>query len=115
MAQKDKAYDVAMNTLTNWSKGEFQPLSDNFTSEMRTALPPNQQEMAYHQIKGLLGDFRSLEFAEAVVSSSMPDLVVYRFKGTFANSSEKPEVRVTMDKNGKVSGFYVKPWSDTIQ
>lgn len=114
-AQKTKAHDVATDTLTKWSKNEFQPLSDDFTSEMKNGLPPNQQEMAYHQIKGLLGDFRSIEFAEAVAAPSMPDLVVYRFKGTFSNSGEKPEVRVVMNKDGKVAGFFVKPWSDTVQ
>jgi hypothetical protein len=115
VAQKDKANEVGTDILTKWSKGEFQPLSDNFTSEMQKGLPPNKQEMAFHQIKELLGDFRSMEFAEAVASPAMPDLVVYRFKGTFANSPEKPEVRVVMNKEDKVAGFFVKPWMDTLQ
>ena len=46
---------------------------------------------------------------------SHPELVVYRFKGVFSkDSSRKIEVRVNMDKDGKVAGFWVKPWSDSV-
>ena len=54
--QKSKAYNIALKTLEKWSKGSFQPLSDDFSLELKKALPPSQQQAAYSQVKKTLGD-----------------------------------------------------------
>jgi hypothetical protein len=112
-AQKDKAAQIATTTLNNWFKGQFAPLSDDFTSQMKENLTPEAQKLAIADIKAKLGDLQSAELAEAVVSPSMPGIVVYRFKGRF--SKETGEVRVVLDKQGKVVGLWVKPWQDKMQ
>lgn len=113
--QKNRASQVATTTLSNWFKGQFAPLSDDFTAQMKEKLVPEAQKQAAAGLKSSLGDFQSLEFAEAVTSPSMPGVVVYRFKGKFSTSPESPEVRVVLDPQGKVGGLWVKPWQNKMQ
>jgi len=114
-AQKNKAQQIATATLGDWFKGKFGPLSDAFTPEMQEALPPEGQQQVVGTLKTKLGDFQSMEFAQAVASPNLPDMVVYRFKAKFSRADQPPEVRVSMDKQGKVAGFWIKPWQETMQ
>jgi len=112
-ARKDKASRIATATLANWSRGQFAPLTDDFTAQMQASLTPEAQQMAIGNIRAMLGDLQSLAFAKAVSTPSMPGFVVYRFKGAFAK--EPGEVRVVLDQQGKVAGLWVKPWQDMMQ
>jgi hypothetical protein len=114
-AQKDKASKVAATTLDNWFKGKFAPLSDDFTSLMKEKLGPAAQKQATEGVKSVFGDFQSMKFVEAEASPAMAGIVVYRFKGKFSKTSESPEIRVVVNKQGKVAGLSVKPWQDKIQ
>lgn len=113
--QKNKAAQVASTTLSNQFKGRFEPLSDDFTQAMKEALPPEGQKAVIDTLRAKLGDFQSMEFAEATASPAMPQIVVYRFKGKFSKDKESPEVRVAMDKQGKVAGLWIRPWRDKFE
>lgn len=112
--QKNKAAQIASATLTNQFKGKFEPLSDDFTQQMKEALPPERQKEVINSIRGKLGEFQSMEFVEAVASQAMPGIIVYRFKGKFSKSPEIPEIRVAMDQQGKVAGLWIVPWKDKL-
>ncbi len=112
-AQKTKAAQAATTTLSNWYNGKFAPLSDDFTQQMKERVPPEAQKQVVTELKETLGDFQSMDFAQALVSPSMPGIVVYRFKGKF--SKESAEIRVVLDQQGKVAGFWVKPWQQKMQ
>jgi hypothetical protein len=114
-AQKDKASQIATTTLNNWFKGQFAPLSDDFSQQMKDNLGAEAQKQATEALIAQLGDFQSLEFAEAVTTASMPGIVVYRLKGKFSKAPAPADVRVVFDKQGKVAGFWVKPWQDKMQ
>ena len=113
--QLQTAERVGFRTLSGWRDGTFEPLSDDFTQQMKDALPSRTQREAYGQIKAGFGDFQSMEFAEAVASEELPNMVVYRFRGTFSETKSRPEVRVVLDGHNKVSGFWCKLWMDTLQ
>jgi len=113
-AHKEKARQVAGALLTAWREGRFEPLSDDFTLEMAQGLPPEDQKKAHASLRALFGDFVSLEFFEAVTSLTLPDCVMYRFKGTFSSTDARPEVRVLMDDEGTVAGFWVMHWKDEV-
>jgi hypothetical protein len=114
-AERDKAARIADTEFKNWRSGKFEPLTDAFTDQMRAALTAELQRSAYQQTKALFGDYQSLVFAEAVASPDMPGTTVYRFRGTFDKTQDKPEIRVVTDSAGKVSGFWIKPWADQLQ
>ncbi len=88
-------------------------LGKEATEAMRTGLNPQKQKESYETIKGMFGDFQSLEYVETWVPNDGSLLVIYRFKGNFT-SKAKPEIRVVMDGNKKFSGFWILPWKDKM-
>jgi hypothetical protein len=113
-SQKDKARQIAVQLLTTWRERRFGPLSTDYTSRMREVMTNAAQEKAYYSLKALFGDFKSIQYKETVVAPNLPELIIYRFIGTFSGTKEKPEIRVVFDKTGKVAGFWVKPWKDEV-
>lgn len=113
-AQKDAVQKAATALMTSWSQGKFQPLPDSFTAQMQKDLSPEAQKVTYEKVKKTFGDFISMTFAEAGTSPKVPGAVIYRFKGTFAKSKEKQEVRVVVNDKGKIAGFFVLKWNTGI-
>jgi hypothetical protein len=109
------AKKAAIDTMANWRDGKYEPLSDDYTEAMKEASTPARQKAAYQNIKALFGDLKDLKYVEAVASKNLPSLVVYRFKGTFTGTKDKPEIRVVIDSDGKIAGFFIKPWKDELQ
>jgi len=114
-AEKALAQKVAHETLGAWKAGRFAPLGAEYTDQMKAAMPPGTQEQAYLQMKALFGDYQSMSFAEAHASRAGPRMVVYRFRGTFSASTDRPEIRVVIDAAGKVAGLWVRPWLAPLQ
>lgn len=112
--QTANAEEIGLMLLSRWNEGKYERLGERFTPEMQEALTPEAQREAHGSIKALMGDFQSMNFAEAAASPAFPNLVVYRFRGTFTNSTDKPEVRVVMNKMGRCAGFWVKAWQDEV-
>lgn len=113
-AQMEQARHTANDLLKSWSQGKFQPLSDEFTQAVRDSFTPDAQQGAYRSIRNLFGDFCELSFVEAFTIELMPEIVIYRFRGSFGKDEERPEVRVVMTDTGKIAGFFVKPWKDKL-
>lgn len=112
---KTKAMQVAQRLLTGWREGKFQPLPEDFTVEMISGFPPQDQQAAYNNLKALFGEFHSLEFVEAVTSPMLPGHVLFRFRGKFSATAADPEVRVMMSAEKKVAGFWVRHWMDEVR
>jgi hypothetical protein len=115
-AQRDAADRMATKLLTAWTNGRFEPLPDDFSSIMQEALKPAEQKKSWLTLVAMFGGFEKLDFVEAAASDELPNMILYRFKGTFADTPKKPEVRVVIKKtDGKCWGFWVKPWKDRVQ
>ena len=74
-------------------------------------IPPEKQRQSWEVIRATFGEYRSLEFAELV---ELPGFHVYRFKATFSKGGSRPEVRVVLDTQNKVSGLWCKHWSPVM-
>lgn len=114
-AAQKKAMRAADRLLAGWRDGKFEPLPDDFTVEMATSFPPEDQQAAYNNLKALFGEFRSLAFAEAVMSPMLPGHIMYRFRGKFSATNADPEIRVLMNNAGKIAGFWVRHWMDEVR
>ncbi len=110
--QIEKAQRVAGELLANWAEGRFRQLSDDFSLEMIARLPPDDQRKAADSLRGLFGNFQAMSFAEAMISPTIPGCVMYRFRGSFSATEAKPEIRVLMNSEGRVVGFWVRHWMD---
>ena len=106
---------IATDILESHRDGRFEPLGDEATPAMRSALTPEKQKEAYETIKGMFGDFQSMEYVETCVPKDGSLLFIHRFKGHFSKSQARPEIRVVMDSEGKLAGFWIKPWRAKVQ
>jgi hypothetical protein len=112
--QKAAAQRLAERIYQGCNSGSHQPLGEQeAVAEMREALTPAKLAATCTSIKGQFGDYQSLDYAETWKPSSGA-LRVYRFKGHFARSTDAPEIRVVMD-GPKLSGFWLKPWAETLR
>lgn len=95
-------------------RGKPYEFTDDGTPEMKKALTPEIQKNVYQQVTSKSGDYQSAEYAEAWTQKSNPQYLILRYKGTFSKSDVKLEIRIVLDANNKVAGFWVKPWSDVF-
>ena len=115
LVQKSVAESLATDLLNSMKSGEFKELGEEATPAFQSGLSPEKQKMAYNQIKEIFGDFQSLSYYETCIPKEGNNMgTIYRFKGKF-DSESTPEIRVVMNSKNKLSGFWVKPWSDEIK
>lgn len=112
-AQKATAESLAKRIYEGCRDARFEPLrEDEAIPEMRDGLDPARQKSTCAAIQGQFGDFTSMDYAE---TWRQRGLRIYRFKGHFSKSETTPEIRVVMDGSNKLSGFWLKPWSDDLR
>jgi len=95
------------------AQGSFSPLGADATDELRAALDANAQKATQQRIEAELGKYRALEFVGAWRANASPGSTIYRFRATFTKG--RPEIRVVHDAAGKVSGYWIKPWRDSLE
>lgn len=108
------AESLATRLLSEWRDGRHEPLGDEANERMRESLHPDAQREAYEAVRNEFGDFESVDYVETVAPRNGASLRVYRFRGTFTGAT-RPEVRVVLDGDGKLSGLWVKPWSASVR
>lgn len=111
--RKASAEQIGTRILSGWAKDEYQPLGEEAREELRTALSVEGQRTSDKQIETSLGSFQSMAF-HAALRTKDKTAEVYRFKGVFDKTKDPAEVRVVFDTDGKLAGFWVKPWQENI-
>lgn len=112
--QIDFAKSFASDYFAASKNGSSFQFEDEATNEVKTQLTPDYQKSIYNQLKTNLGDFVSLEYAETWTQSKNQDLKIIRFKSVFEKTSQQIEVRVVLNKAGKIAGFFITPWRDSL-
>lgn len=112
--QKATAQRLAAKIYEGCKTGQHEALGDEAIPEMRDALTPEKQKATCQSIATMFGDYVSMDYAETW-KSKVTSLRVYRFKGHFSKGNATPEIRVVLDGSSKLSGFWLKPWTDTPQ
>lgn len=106
---------LADQILMAQKQGRFYQLGESeATNEMITGLSERAQKQAYLQVEGLYGAYRKVEFDHLMKSKSEPLYEVYRFKGHFNMKEAEVEVRAVLNAEGKLAGFFIKPWSEEL-
>ena len=113
-AQKATAQRLATKIYEGCKTGQHEALGEEAIPEMRGALTPEKQKATCQSVATMFGDYVSMDYAETW-KSKVTSLRVYRFKGHFSKGNATPEIRVVLDGSGKLSGFWLKPWTDTPQ
>ncbi len=104
--------ELSKKMLDAQKAGGHYPLSkEEATPKMAEALDEQLQKKSYEQIRSAFGDYRNLEFHHMEKPKDGSLYEIYRFKGSF-DPKANVEVRATLDANGKLAGFFVRPWRD---
>ena len=93
--------------------GYYNLTEDEAIKEMVEGLNEKVQKQSYEQIKNLFGDYQDLKFESLMESEKGQKLKIYRFKGFFESESNI-EIRTVLNDEGKLAGFFIKPWNDGL-
>ena len=107
---QEAAEQFGTDYFDNCGKGKCEEIGDEAITAVRLGFPVAKQKAAYDAWVQSYGEYQSLQYVEAIKITQGPEVVAFRFKGIFEKG--QPEVRVVIDKDGKVAGFFVKPWLD---
>lgn len=111
----DFATSITHNILLAQKNGGYYNLKKEEAIEaMVTGLDEKLQKDTYAQISGLFGEYQIIEFDHLMKSVGEPIYEIYRFKGKFEKPEANVEVRAVLDSNGKLAGFFIKPWQEEL-
>lgn len=108
------AKELSNKILTAQKNGGFYSLNvHEATTEMINGLNENLQKTTYQRIKASVGDYKSLNFESVYEGNINNPYKIFRFKGVFTLNVDV-EVRAVFNLKGKLAGFFVKPWKETL-
>jgi len=110
--QKTAAESWAAHRLTSWAKDEYPLPGDDLSEAMKPGESEARQKESDKKLEPITGDFKSMTYFETV-KSDPPRFVIYRFKGNFTKE-DLVEVRMVYNLDGKIDGFWIKPWLNSI-
>jgi len=91
----------------------YQFNQDEATDDMVRLLTEEKQKQAYAQVKSGFGEFKSLAYAQTWSDINLK-MLIYRFTGIFGDNNIL-EIRVVINPQGKIAGFFIKPWTENLQ
>lgn len=113
--QTELAKSFAHNFFSVLRDGKTYEFQNEVTDILRENLPPEKQTQLYQYFTEQFGNYQSLAYAETWKYSGTEPMIIVRFKGICDNSIEIPEIRVVVDKDNKVAGFWMKPWEEEMK
>jgi hypothetical protein len=95
--------------------GGYYPLSGQEADvAMRSGLNEAVQKQAYSQLSRSFGEYSGLEFDELLIPVDGSFYEIYRFRGQFGTNGTGVEIRAVLNTEGKLAGFYYKPWRNQL-
>ena len=114
--QHQRAAQLATRILEGHEQGRFEILSTEDAAEyFRIGFTAEVQRRNHQTIRQLFGAFEGLDYIETRYMDSQPHLLIHRFKSRYKAASRPPEVRVVLDRDGRMAGLWIKPWQDELQ
>ena len=111
-SQKAAAEAWATGILRAWAQDQYPLPGNELSEEMKPGQSEAHQKDSDKGIESDFGDFKSMSYVETRVSDPAR-FVIYRFHGTFTKS-DQTEVRMVYDLDGKIDGFWIKVWRDSM-
>ena len=113
-----KSFKIASGFIEKFysklNTGSHYEFGEEAIDAVKNSMTPEAQKNIYKQVKDQFGEFKSAEYVETWVQNANPDYKIMRYKGNFADSSTKLEIRVVLNDEDKIAGFFIKPWSDML-
>lgn len=108
------AQNFADNFCNTLKAGKVYRFRDETIPAMTQVLSPDKQRGLYNQLSSQFGHYQSIDYAETWIMKNQPKMHIVRFKAAFEESPKKLEVRVVVNEDGKIAGFWIRPWLDPL-
>lgn len=113
-SHRTSAETLGKQILTEWGKDEYKPLGNEANDEFKKAHNSvDGQRTSDKSIEKAFGSFQSMALSQSLRTKDKK-AEVYRFKAVFDKTTDPVEVRVVLDDQGKLSGFWIKGWKDSV-
>ena len=111
---KSKAYSLGKRVLMTCNTSRFKPFTtDEATSSVIQNTTAEKLTKVCHKFRVKYGDFKEIELAE-VIKNNRDGSYIFRYKAKYQRDFAKKELRVTMDRNQKVSAIKSTDWVDKM-
>lgn len=109
-AQKNKAYELGKRVLMTCNTSKFKPFTQSEATP-KVIQNTTQDRLTKTCLKFRLkyGDFKDLRLVE-VIQNNIDETFIYRYKAEYVKKIANKELRVTMDKNNRVSAIKSTDW-----
>ncbi len=111
--QRAAAEAWATQTLTSWAQDRYPPPDNDLSDAMKPGQSEARQKETDKQLEPIVGNFKSMAYFETR-KSDPAKFVIYRFKGVFTKE-DLMEIRMVYNLQGKIDGFWIKPWLNSMQ
>ena len=117
--QADKEQISIARTITDeyfkvLEEGGTYDFTGKATAVFIKSFTPEAQRKSHEQMTSQFGTFESMEYAETWTNKVGSELTIVRFKAKFSKTEADLEVRVVLDSQNMVGGFWMKPWQDEL-
>lgn len=111
---KTKAYTLGKRVLSTCNTSRFKPFTteDATASVIQNTTLENLSKVC-HKFRVKYGDFKDISLSE-VLRDNKNDSYIFRYKAKYQREFAQKELRVTIDKDKKVSAIKSTDWVETI-
>ncbi len=99
------------NTLENGNTFDFENIA---VKAFYDSMKPTFQKQTYEKVEQQFGQLLSVKYAATWVNKSTPQFEIIRLVGQFEKNRSPLEIRVIVNKDNKISGFWIKPWRNNL-
>lgn len=111
---KIKAYTLGKRVLMTCNTSRFKPFTtDEATASVIQNTTQERLSKICHKFRVKYGDFKEINLAE-VLKDNQNGSYIFRYKAKYQRDFATKELRVTMDKNQKVSAIKSTDWVDKM-
>ena len=113
-ALKNKAYSLGRRVLMTCNTSRFKPFTaDEATESVRKNTTQEKLSSVCHKFRVKYGNFKEIYLTE-VLKSNVDNSYIFRYKAKYERDFAKKELRVTIDKNNRVSAIKSTDWVEKI-
>jgi hypothetical protein len=113
--QIELAQSIADQYFTTLQEGNTYDFTGKATDLFIKSFTPEIQQKSFEQMTSQFGTCQSLEYAETWVHTNGEELNIIRFKAVFSEARTDTEVRVILDGENLLAGFWVRPWKNELR
>lgn len=112
---KSKAYSLGKRVLMTCNTSRFKPFTtDEATTSVIQNTTQERLSKVCHKFRVKYGDFKEINLVE-ILKNNQDGSYIFRYKAKYQRDYATKELRVTMNKNQKVSAIKSTDWVDKIK